>query len=125
MIQVTEGPSQLPLVVYVDVDDTLVRSVGPKRIPVSSAVDHVRRLHAEGAELYCWSSGGAAYARAIAEDLGISPLFVAFLPKPQVMLDDQTFPEWRNLVTIHPLQCESESVASYWSAIKSGRRPFA
>jgi hypothetical protein len=42
------------LVVYVDVDDTLVRTVGGKRIPMSDAVDHVRALSAEGAELYCW-----------------------------------------------------------------------
>ena len=47
------------LVVYVDVDDTLVRSVGTKRVPISSAVDHVRSLHREGAKLYCWSTGGA------------------------------------------------------------------
>ena len=48
------------LVVYVDVDDTLVRSVGTTRIPVPAAVDHVRRLAEQGATLYCWSAGGGA-----------------------------------------------------------------
>jgi hypothetical protein len=31
-------------VVYVDVDDTLVRTVGTKRIPMSEVVEHVRAL---------------------------------------------------------------------------------
>ncbi len=43
------------LVVYVDVDDTLIRTVGSKRIPVSHVTEHVRMLAKAGAELYCWS----------------------------------------------------------------------
>jgi hypothetical protein len=50
-------------VVFVDVDDTLVRSIGTKRIPITRVVDRVRRLHQEGASLNLWSSGGAAYAK--------------------------------------------------------------
>jgi hypothetical protein len=96
---VPDDPSQTPLVVYVDVDDTLVRTVGTKRIPIAGAVDHVRSLHADGAQLYCWSSGGGEYARSIAEDLGIAGCFVAFLPKPHVLLDDQPVGDWRRLVT--------------------------
>jgi phosphoserine phosphatase len=76
-------------VVYVDVDDTLVRTVGTKRIPMTGAVDHVRSLHAGGAQLYCWSSGGGEYAHSVAQELGIAACFVAFLPKPHVLLDDQ------------------------------------
>jgi hypothetical protein len=52
------------LVVYVDVDDTLVRSFGSKRIPMTEMVRHVRDLSRDGAVLYAWSSGGADYARA-------------------------------------------------------------
>ena len=63
------------LVVYVDVDDTLVRTVGAKRIPITIAIDHVRALAANGAILYCWSSGGREYAKASAEELGIAQLF--------------------------------------------------
>ncbi|MFT2718800.1 hypothetical protein ACMT4L_02240 [Deinococcus sp. A31D244] len=49
-----------PLIVYVDVDETLVRNVGRSRVPIPGAIAHVRELAAQGAELYCWSSGGAA-----------------------------------------------------------------
>jgi hypothetical protein len=82
-------------VVYVDVDDTLIRSVGTKRIPMPRVVDKVRNLHREGATLYLWSSGGAEYARTSAEELGISDCFVAFLPKPTILIDDQPVSDWR------------------------------
>ncbi len=71
-----------PTVVYVDVDDTLVRSVGTKRIPIPAAVRHVRALFEQGAELYCWSSGGADYARQSAEECDIADCFRAFPPGP-------------------------------------------
>jgi len=45
--------------------------------------------------LYLRSSGGAEYARASAAELGIEDCFVAFLPKPDVYLDDQPVHEWR------------------------------
>jgi cation transport ATPase len=92
-------------VVYVDVDDTLVRTVGPKRIPMPSVVDYVRRMKAGGAELYCWSTGGAAYARAAADELGIADCFAAFLPKPHIIVDDQAVPEWRSCTHLHPANC--------------------
>ena len=82
-------------VVFVDVDDTLVRSIGTKRIPIPRVVDRVRRLHQQGASLYLWSSGGAAYAKESAEELGIVDCFVAFLPKPILIIDDQPVSEWR------------------------------
>ncbi|MVN86199.1 DUF705 domain-containing protein [Deinococcus sp. HMF7620] len=102
-----------PLVVYVDIDETLIRNVGRSRIPIPAAVQHVRDLATQGAELYCWSSGGAAYARESAHEVGLEALFTAFLPKPQVMLDDQPVSTWRRLVQVHPLSCEGETVASY------------
>ena len=41
-----------PLAVYVDVDETLVRNAGRARIPIPAAIQHVRELAAQGAELY-------------------------------------------------------------------------
>lgn len=109
----SQGQLKFPLVIYVDVDDTLVRSVGTKQIPMTETMAHVRQLHANGAELYCWSSGGAAYAREVAGRLGIANLFTAFLPKPQILLDDQAVSEWRRLRLVHPMQCENETVETY------------
>jgi hypothetical protein len=82
-------------VVFVDVDDTLVRSVGAKRVPMPAVVARVRELHAQGVALYLWSSGGADYARASAVELKIDHCFIAFLPKPDVYLDDQPVNDWR------------------------------
>jgi cation transport ATPase len=82
-------------VIFVDVDDTLVRSVGPKRIPMPAVVARVRELHAEGVVLYLWSSGGADYAQAAAKELGLEQCFAGFLPKPDAYLDDQAVHEWK------------------------------
>jgi predicted HAD superfamily phosphohydrolase YqeG len=95
------------LYVYVDVDDTLVRSAGTKRVPIPAVVEHVRQLHAKGALLYCWSSGGADYARSAAEELKIAPCFVAFLPKPQIIIDDQLMAAWPQFLHVYPSSCRS------------------
>jgi hypothetical protein len=112
----------MELVVYVDVDDTLVRHAGAKRIVVGGMVEHVRELFAGGATLYCWSTGGAAYAREVAEELGIAGCFAAFLPKPQVMIDDQEVAAWRRLVQVHPLQCAGMTVADYKRSVEGAGR---
>ncbi|NTY02249.1 DUF705 domain-containing protein [Deinococcus sp. JMULE3] len=111
-----------PLIVYVDVDETLVRNVGRSRVPIPGAIAHVRELAAQGSELYCWSSGGAEYARDSAREVGLEGMFTAFLPKPQVMLDDQRVESWRQLVQLHPLSCPGESVESYRAALDNTRR---
>lgn len=98
----SSGQARSPLVIYVDVDDTFVRSYGTKRIPIPAVISHIRELHNSGAHLYCWSSGGADYAQASAEEFVLSECFLAFLPKPQVLLDDQNVSEWRDLLQIHP-----------------------
>lgn len=95
-----------PPIVYVDVDDTLVRSVGTKLIPIPAVIAYVRHQKEAGAELYCWSSGGAAYARGVAEALGLLDCFAAFLPKPNVVVDDQNVSEWRMCRQIRPADCE-------------------
>ena len=107
--------AQAPLVVFVDVDETLIRNYGTKRIP--SVIRHVRALHRMGAELYCWSSGGAAYARATADECGIGDCFQTFLPKPQVMLDDQDPSEWRRPQCVHPTGCEGSTIETYRAAL--------
>jgi hypothetical protein len=104
--------------IYVDVDDTLIRSFGSKRIPMGSTIALVRDLHANGAELYCWSSGGADYARASAEELGLTDCFRAFLPKPSVLLDDVELSQWRVLQK-HPTQCCSRTATELLSEVKA------
>ena len=113
-------PAGSRLVVYVDVDDTLVRTVGPKRIPNPEVVAHVRDLRRQGADLYCWSTGGADYARRSAEELGITDCFTAFLPKPHVLLDDQAVAEWRRFREVHPLECVSKTVDDYRRTVDEG-----
>jgi hypothetical protein len=91
-----------PRVVFVDVDDTFVRSVGTKRIPIPAVLQYVRHLFANGATLYCWSSGGSEYARASATEFGIAHCFAGFLPKPDILIDDQPISEWRDMAYLHP-----------------------
>jgi predicted HAD superfamily phosphohydrolase YqeG len=97
-------------VIYVDVDDTLVRSSGNKRIPIPAVVQHVKKMSAAGMQLYCWSSGGAEYAEQIATELGIRGCFAAFLPKPNVFLDDQSPSEWKYARVVGPLDVASIDV---------------
>ena len=82
-------------VIFVDVDDTLVRSVGTKRIPNPRVIEKVRSLHRDGVVLYLWSSGGAEYAKRSAAELGIDACFAAFLSKPDAYIDDQPVKAWR------------------------------
>jgi hypothetical protein len=96
---------------FVDVDDTLVRSVGSKRIPMSEVIRRVRELHSGGARLYCWSTAGAVYAHDTAAELDIAHCFFGFLDKPHVMIDDQTPSAWRNLVCLHPNEIASMSLS--------------
>lgn len=101
-----------PLVIYVDVDDTLVRSFGAKRIPISEMVARIRALHEEGATLYCWSSGGGAYAEEAARELAIEGCFAGFLPKPHVFIDDVHLAAWPERVELHPNEARTTSVAA-------------
>ena len=82
------------MVVYVDVDDTLVRWAGPKCIPRTLIIERVRERAANGDVLYLWSRAGGEAARSVAERLGIEDLFVAFLPKPDLLIDDEPIGEW-------------------------------
>jgi hypothetical protein len=110
--------SPTSLIVYVDIDDTIVRSVGTKRIPITRSIEHVRLLHQSGAILYCWSSGGSEYAKRSAEEFGIADCFTAFLPKPNVMLDDQPVSDWRLCLEVHPASIRHENADQYWEEIQ-------
>ena len=104
---------EIPFYVYVDVDDTLVRTFGSKQMPVLSTIQHVRDLFQQGAVLYCWSSAGAEYARRIAKEYGIDGCFSGFLPKPHLLIDDQNVSDWRYLKQIHPGSCPGKTLEEY------------
>jgi hypothetical protein len=72
-------------------------------------VRRITELKQAGADLYCWSSAGAAYAESSARELGIVGCFSAFLPKPQVLLDDVSMMRWK-LKQLHPNECLSMTI---------------
>lgn len=102
-----------PFYIFIDVDDTFVRSAGTKRVPMLAVIQHIQDLKEQGAVLYCWSSGGADYARHSAEEFNIADCFVDFLPKPNALLDDQILNEWRYLKCVHPSECAGKSLEDY------------
>ena len=108
-----------PLVVYIDVDDTLVRSVGSKRIPMTQVIEHVRQLYKAGMTLYCWSSAGADYAKNSAQELGLADCFSSFLSKPNVLIDDQVVADWRLCIEVHPLSVQNKTPETYWQEIQA------
>ena len=94
-------------IVFVDVEDPLVRSAESKRIAITSVGEWVAALKQAGATMCCWSTGRADYAREVARELGLEHCFVAFLPKPTIMLDDQPPAEWRLCRHVHPFNVDS------------------
>ncbi len=109
----SEADTGRPFFIYIDVDDTFVRSAGSKRIPVLAVIQHIRELKEQGAILYCWSSGGAEYAQHSAEEFGITDCFVGFLPKPNLLIDDQNISDWRFLKSVHPAECPGHTLDDY------------
>ena len=109
--------SSRPAVIYVDVDETVIRSVGSKRIPMPGTLRLVRALHDHGATLYLWSRGGAAYAREVAEELHVDDCFTAFLPKPELLLDDAGVEHW-SAVELHPAECSAITVEEVLARVK-------
>ena len=110
------GPS--PVVTFVDVDDTLVRSAGSKRFPMRSMIERVRELHSGGMRLYCWSRGGAEYAHRSAVELGLADCFVGFLSKPDLLIDDQPQIVGKTLACLHPNEATSMSVEEITAAAR-------
>lgn len=93
-------PRMKQRVIFKDVDDILVHSVGTKRFPMPNVI--ARALHQSGADLYPWRLGGAEYAPASAAELGIEHCFLAFLPKPDTYVDDQAVHECRECEQVLP-----------------------
>lgn len=86
--------------IYVDVDDTLLTVMGDRIIPRPTVVRLVKELKEKGKLLYCWSTGGEAYARKMATGLGIQDCFSSFLKKPEAMIDDEEVENWRNFTFV-------------------------
>ncbi|GGJ61045.1 hypothetical protein [Deinococcus aquiradiocola] len=112
------------LAVYVDVDETLLRHYGTRQIPIPSVIKQIKALHKQGAELYCWSSMGAAYARQCAETCGVAHCFQAFLPKPNIIVDDQQPKAWRRILHVHPSQCSSQTTVDEYREELRKPRPL-
>jgi hypothetical protein len=69
---------------------------------------------------------GAARAGKVPEAswlAGIEECFKAFLPKPNVIIDDQAPTEWRRLVHVHPSEATSKTVQEYANAVFGSARP--
>jgi predicted HAD superfamily phosphohydrolase YqeG len=94
----------MPMNYFVDVDDTLIRTVGTKIIPLPATIAWIRSLDLSDHKIYLWSRGGSEYARTVADRLGIASMVTAFLPKPDVLIDDQVISEWTHLRQWHPNQ---------------------
>jgi len=121
-LTISAGCNVSGLAVYVDVDETLLRHYGTRQIPIPAVIKQVKALYKQGAELYCWSSLGAAYARQAAESCGVEACFQAFLPKPQIIVDDQQPKAWRKILHVHPSQCSSQTtVDEYREELKKPR----
>ncbi len=86
------GPSALPLVlpvVFVDIDGTMTdghdESDGTPRLEV---IAKVKRLIRDGYPVYVWSGNALDYAISFCRRHGIQPC--AILPKPNIIVDDNT-----------------------------------
>ena len=44
--------------------------------------------------LFLWSRAGDEAARRVAEHLGIDDLFEAFVPKPELLINDEPMADW-------------------------------
>ncbi len=107
-----------PLVIYVDVDNTLVKTRGDKRTPEGEMIKHVVDLKGDGVQLFCWSSLGAEHARTTAEELHIAHCFSAFLPKPHIEIDDQAISDWPYFRHFYPSQATALKAADYRQALE-------
>jgi len=47
----------------------------------------------------------------VCERLGLAGLFAGFLPKPDLMIDDQPPSDWRGLLVLHPNEFEGDAAA--------------
>lgn len=105
--------SKRTLVIYVDVDDTLIRTLGTKRVPIPTAISHVRALHTQGAVLYL---SAVAVNNMLGEcaRYGYRGMLRRILAKTSnSKFDDQQVSEWRYCRTVHPSNCGETSMEDY------------
>ena len=76
-------------------------------------MQQVRDLAGTDTELYCWSTSGAEYARGVARQLGIEDRFKGFLPKPNILIDDQVVSDWKGFAIVHPLSVSGKSAEEF------------
>ncbi len=81
--------------VFVDVDLTLVDA---QQVIRPGATTAMQVLFDSGCHLFLRSTGGGPYCRQIAERYGIAHLFEAFLPKPDIYIDDMPATIFNGLV---------------------------
>ena len=83
------------MVVYVDIDDTLI-DLDDR--PLLHVINFVKALKEErGCELIAWSGGGKDWAKHATIQLGIDHLFDMFLDKPEAIVDDLEFKDFCHL----------------------------
>jgi len=63
--------------------------------------------------LFLWSRGGAEYARQTAVLLGIDPSISAFLPKPDVIIDNVEVREWSHVSVMHPNRLQHREISRH------------
>lgn len=114
----TPASSTMKKVIYIDVDDTLIRSAGSKRIPITHMIELVKQLYAAGVELYCWSRAGRQHAINVALEYKIYGCFTAFLTKPDLLIDDTLFTDW-GVYEIHPSSCRGVDVEELFGMFSS------
>jgi hypothetical protein len=99
-----QGTQRLPWnrksIIYIDVDDTLIRTFGTKQIPIPRSADYFRRMHMSYTD-------GVELEQTILETLrqssvSISDLSASFLPKPDIVLDDRLEILLEHCEFIHP-----------------------
>lgn len=88
-------------IIYCDVDNTLIDH---NNSPKKNTLKYLEYARSKGAVLYLWSQGGADYCRDIANQLGITHWFKAFLPKPEIVVDDLPIKAPFISKHIHPIQ---------------------
>ena len=97
-------------IIYVDVDDTLVRTDGSKRIPVPAVIDHVRKLADKDDELYLWSE--VALRTPVLRRTN-SEAQVASERSFRSQMSSKVLNEWRRLLGMHPSNCQRTTLTEY------------
>lgn len=91
-----------PIIVTVDIDDTLAlwvsNSDGPPRYePNHKLIEEIRKHNIRGHFVWGWSAGSAAWTKRVIEEFGLTEYFNIVSAKPAFMWDDRTPTEWTRI----------------------------